>query len=84
MQNMKSIIHNRDLKVFNSTGEIKESCNYRNRNNCTLDEKYLTLNICQAAIQTSPTTKKINIKTLESDFKYRLKKPRKSFQDGTI
>ena len=32
MQNIKSIINNHNMKVLNNTAEIKESCNFRNKN----------------------------------------------------
>ena len=53
MQNIKSIINKRNMKVLNNTNEIEENCNCRNKNNCPLDEKYLTANIIHEAQITS-------------------------------
>ena len=41
------------MKVLNNTNEIEENCNCRNKNNCPLDEKYLTANIIYEAQITS-------------------------------
>ena len=46
---MESIINNHNLKTLNNTAEIVECCNCRNRNNCSLDGKCLTLNIIYKA-----------------------------------
>ena len=43
MKNIKSILNNTNIKILSDTGEIKESCNCRNKNNCPFDG--LTQNI---------------------------------------
>ena len=53
MQNIKSIINKQNMEVLNNTNEIEENCNCRNKNNCPLDEKYLTANIIYEAQITS-------------------------------
>ena len=71
MQNITSVINNHNMKVLNSTAEIEEGCNYRNRNNCPLDGKCLTPNIYEAKITSNQPNYKQNvyIATAETDFK---------------
>ena len=62
------------MKVLNNTSEIEESCNCRNKNTCSLDEKCLTPNIIYQAQITSNQLNykpKIYIGTPETDFKHR-------------
>ena len=45
IQNIKSVKNNHSMKVLNNTAETEESCNCRNKNNCTTKRKcYLCLN----------------------------------------
>ena len=69
MQNIKSIINNHNMKVLNNTPEIEESCNCRNKNNCPLDGKCLTLNIYEAPITSNQLNykQKIYIGTAKTD-----------------
>ena len=62
------------MKVLNNTAETEESCNCRNKNNCPLDGKWLTLTIIYEAQVTSNQRnykQKVYIGTAETDFKHR-------------
>ena len=60
------------MKVLKNDNEIQESCNCRNKKNCSLDEKCVTPNIIYKAQFTSNQLKynqKNYIRTTEVDFK---------------
>ena len=70
------------MKVLNNAAETEESCNCRNKNNCSLDGKCLTPNIIYEA-QITPNQlnykQKAYIGTSETDFKRRFNNDTKSF-----
>ena len=71
------------MKVSNNTAEIEESCNCRNKNNCSLDGKCWTPDIIYKAQITSNKLKykqKIYIGIGETDFKYSFSNHTKSFK----
>ena len=82
MQNIKSVINNHNMEVFNNIAEIDQSCNCRNKNNCPLDGKCLIPNIIY---ETQITWNQLNYKQniyigiAEADFKNRFNNHTKSF-----
>ena len=82
LQSIKSILNNHNMKVLNSIAEIKESCNCRNENSCTLDGKCLTPNIIyEVQIMSNQLNykQKICIGNAKTDFKHRFNNHTKSF-----